>query len=69
MLVDREGFWFKVLSARYGVEAGRLEVADRSVSSWWREIANIRDGAGENGGGWFAKGVSCQVGDGVNTFF
>jgi len=24
MLVDRESFWFKVLAARYGVEAGRL---------------------------------------------
>ena len=24
MLVDREGFWFKVLAARYGVEVGRL---------------------------------------------
>jgi hypothetical protein len=24
MLVDVEGFWFKVLTARYGVEAGRL---------------------------------------------
>jgi len=69
MLVDREGFWFKVLAARYGVEAGRLEVGSRSVSSWWREIVKIRDGIGKVGGGWFAEGVSCQVGNGVNTFF
>lgn len=26
LLVDKEGFWFKVLAARYGVEVGRLEV-------------------------------------------
>jgi hypothetical protein len=25
MLVDREGFWYRVLVARYGEEAGRLE--------------------------------------------
>ncbi|PNX70048.1 receptor-like kinase, partial [Trifolium pratense] len=24
MLVDREGMWFRVLTARYGVERGRL---------------------------------------------
>jgi len=62
MLVDREGFWFKVLASRYGVEAGRLVVGGRSVSSWWREIVKIRDGFGEVGGGWFAEGVSCQMG-------
>lgn len=32
--VDREGFWFKVLVARYGVDSGRLEVGGRNVSSW-----------------------------------
>ena len=41
----------------------------QSVSSRWREIAKIRDGIGEIGGGWFVEGVSCQVGDEVNTFF
>jgi len=48
--MDRDGFWYRVLVARYGEEAGRLEVGGRSVSSWWREIAKIRDGVGENEG-------------------
>jgi len=42
--VDRDGLWYRVLVARYGEEAGRLKVGGRSVSSWWREIAKIRDG-------------------------
>jgi len=55
--------------ARYGEEAGRSEVGGRSVSSWWREIAKIRDGVGEIDGGWFPKRVSKVIGDGTNTFF
>ncbi|GAU24432.1 hypothetical protein TSUD_364160 [Trifolium subterraneum] len=39
MLVDREGLWFRVLAARYGVERGRLKAGGRRGSSWWREIA------------------------------
>lgn len=34
MLVDRGGFWYRVLVVRYGEEAGRLEVGGRSTSSW-----------------------------------
>ena len=60
---------YMVLAARYGEEAGRLEVGGRSVSSWWREIAKIRDGVGEADGGWFTDRVSRGVGDGVNIFF
>jgi len=51
LLMDRGGFWYMVLVARYGEEAGRLEVGCRSVSSWWREIAKIRDVVGEDEGG------------------
>ncbi|MCI90673.1 alpha-1 6-xylosyltransferase, partial [Trifolium medium] len=50
MLVDREGLWFRVLAARYGVEGGRLREGDQRGSSWWREIARIRGGDGEPGG-------------------
>jgi hypothetical protein len=46
-----------------------LEVGGRSVSSWWREIAKIRDGVGDVEGGWFVERVSKKVGDGTNTFF
>jgi len=57
MLVDRGDFWYRVLAARYGEVAGRLEVGGRSASS---EGAN---------GGWFGERVSKVVGDGKNTFF
>ena len=57
------------MAARYGEEAGRLEVGGRSVSPWWRGIAKIRDGADENEGGWFAERVSKVLGDRKNTYF
>ncbi|CAJ2678808.1 unnamed protein product [Trifolium pratense] len=69
MLVDREGLWFRVLAARYGVEGGRLRVGGRRGSVWWREIARIRDGEGELGGSWFGEHVVRRVGDGSDTFF
>ncbi|GAU42165.1 hypothetical protein TSUD_89640 [Trifolium subterraneum] len=64
-----EGLWFRVLAARYGVERGRLCVGGRSGSSWWREVARIRDGVGEVEGGWFGGHISRQVGNGSDTFF
>ncbi|GAU49599.1 hypothetical protein TSUD_407640 [Trifolium subterraneum] len=44
LLVDREGFWFRVLAARYGMDGGRLRDGGRRGSSWWREIMRIREG-------------------------
>ncbi|GAU49699.1 hypothetical protein TSUD_181970 [Trifolium subterraneum] len=67
--MDREGMWFRVLAARYGVDGGRLRDRGRRGSSWWREIDGIREGGGESGGGWFAEHVSRRVGDGSDTFF
>ena len=69
MLVDRGGLWYRVLVARYGEKAGRLEVGGRSASSWWREVVKIRDGVGDAEGGWFAERVSKKVGDGTSTYF
>ncbi|CAJ2647900.1 unnamed protein product [Trifolium pratense] len=51
MLVDREGLWFRVLAGLYGVERGRLCEGGASGSTWWREVARIRGGGGEVGGG------------------
>jgi hypothetical protein len=67
--MDRGGLWFRVLVARYGEEVGRLEVGGRSVSTWWREIAKIRDGVETDVGGWFADSVYRKVGNNANTFF
>ncbi|CAJ2669290.1 unnamed protein product [Trifolium pratense] len=69
MLVDREGLWFRVLAGRYGVERGRLCEGGARGSTWWRELARIREGGGEAGRGWFTEGVLRQVGDGSDTFF
>ncbi|CAJ2644200.1 unnamed protein product [Trifolium pratense] len=69
MLVDREGLWFRVLAGRYGVERGRLCEGGTRGSTWWRELARIRDGGGQAGRGWFRECVSRQVGDGSDTFF
>ncbi|GAU48351.1 hypothetical protein TSUD_267760 [Trifolium subterraneum] len=68
MLVDRDELWFRVLVARYGVERGRLPDEGRRGSTWWREIARIREGS-ELGGSWFGDHVSKRVEDGLDTFF
>ena len=58
MLVDRGGFWYRVLVARYGEVCGRLEDGGQSGSSWWRKVGWIRDGGGGVGGGWFQECVT-----------
>ncbi|GAU10775.1 hypothetical protein TSUD_426480, partial [Trifolium subterraneum] len=68
MLVDREGLWFRVLAARYGVEKGRLRDRGRRGSLWWKEITRIREG-GELGGSWFGEHVLKRVGDESDTYF
>ncbi|PNX61407.1 receptor-like kinase, partial [Trifolium pratense] len=55
LLVDREGLWFRVLAGRYRVERGRLCEGGARGSTWWRELARIRDGGGEAGRGWFRE--------------
>jgi hypothetical protein len=69
MLVDRGRLWFRVLVARYGMERGRLRDGGRRESSWWREIAIIRDRVGGIGEERFGESVSKKVGNGSDTFF
>jgi hypothetical protein len=71
MLVDvKSGMWCRVLVSRYGELMGRVQQGGRGVSSWWKEIARLRDGSGEGEErGWFAEGVERRVGDGATTFF
>jgi len=69
MLMDREGLWYRVLAARYGEEAGTLEVGGQSGSLWWTELVKLRDGLGAADGGGFTERVSKTVGDGSDTFF
>lgn len=44
--MDREGLWFRVVVARYGLVEGRLQVGGREGSVGWRDTAGIRDGVG-----------------------
>ncbi|GAU46777.1 hypothetical protein TSUD_402880, partial [Trifolium subterraneum] len=44
LLVDKEGLWFRVLGARYGMEGGKIRDGGRRGSSWWRDITRIREG-------------------------
>jgi len=66
MLVDGEGFWYWVLVAQYGEEAGRLGAG---VVLFGGGKAKIRDGIGDIDGGWFVDRVSKRVGNGASTFF
>jgi hypothetical protein len=63
LLAERETLWFKVLSARYGVEGGRLLSGGRESSLWWRDIHDL---CREE---WFSDHVSRSVGDGKTTCF
>jgi hypothetical protein len=35
LVVDREGIWFKVLVAKYGMTDGRITRGGRQASLWW----------------------------------
>lgn len=54
--MDKEGFWYRVLVARYGEEAGRLEDGGWSGSCWWKDLVKIKDGLGMLMGGGLLRG-------------
>jgi hypothetical protein len=63
MLLERESLWFKVLSARYGMEEGRLRGGGREASLWWRDVhALCREE-------WFSGHISRSVRNGKHTLF
>jgi len=66
LLVDR-GFVVSCFSRP--LWRNRWEVGGRSCSHWWREVARIREGGGDVGGGWFGECVSKKLGDGSDTLF
>ena len=69
MLVEREGLWYRVLVACYGQEGGMVREGGRCSSTWWRDVASIRDRGGGVGGGWFKDNVFKKVGNGMDTYF
>ncbi|GAU46970.1 hypothetical protein TSUD_143120 [Trifolium subterraneum] len=50
-------------------EAEGVCVRREEGSTWWREIARIREGAGSTRGGWFGDCIVKKVGDGLDTLF
>jgi hypothetical protein len=63
LLVDSDSLWFRVLSASYGVEDGRVCDSGRAPSAWWQVISTMRSEE------WFRGNVSRSLGDGKNTHF
>jgi len=63
VLVYRESLWFRVISAHYSVEGGRLLEGGREASMWWHDIAALRREE------WFSDHVSRSVGDKKHTLF
>jgi len=62
-LEDTDSLWFRMLSARYGVEGGRLKGGGRETSLWWRDLyALCREE-------WFIDHVSRSVGNGKQIVF
>jgi len=63
MLEEKDTLWFRVLSARYGVDGGRLVGGGRGSSLWWRDVHALGNE------GWFRDHVSRSVGNGNHTLF
>jgi hypothetical protein len=60
LLVDREGLWFRVLSAQYGVEGGQVLDDERDVSTWRRVIVPFS--------GQMSGSVSCHLETGLADY-
>ena len=63
LLTDTSSLWFRVLSARYGMEGGRLKAGGREASSWWRDISLLSREC------WFSDHVDRVLGNGKHTLF
>ncbi|MCH92242.1 putative non-LTR retroelement reverse transcriptase [Trifolium medium] len=69
MLVEREGLWFKVLAAKYGVEDGLILGGGNKASVWWEDLVRVKEGRGHLVGRWFDDNVSRVMGDGESLSF
>ncbi|GAU47696.1 hypothetical protein TSUD_190240 [Trifolium subterraneum] len=69
LLVDKEGLWFKVLVAKYGMTDGRITRGGRQASLWWQDLCDVRNGIGLSIGRWFENNISRKVRNGEGTLF
>jgi len=63
LLIEKESLRYRVLSARFGEEGGRLLDGRRSASAWWRAIAALQREE------WFNSHVDRLVGNGKKNNF
>ena len=61
--VVNSSLWYRVLSARYGMEGGRLKGGGREASLWWRDISLLCRES------WFTDHVDRSLGNGKHTLF
>jgi hypothetical protein len=69
VLEERESFCYKVLSARYGEEGGRLCFGGSGRSAWWQNLNHIRTGKGMVEEQWLLNNIQRVVGDGMYMLF
>jgi len=63
LLTNRDSLWYRVLSARYREEEGRVCDGGCAASAWWQVISTMRSEE------WFRGNVSRSLGNGKNTLF
>jgi hypothetical protein len=69
LLEERESLWNVVIRAKYGEEGGRVRFREGVGSVWWRNINQIRMGAGLIDSRWLVDNIIRRVGDGRDTLF
>jgi len=65
--VDREGLWFRLLAARYGLERGQLLAGGVRVRCCGRIL--LASGMVVVLRSWFPNNLQLHVGNGANTLF
>jgi hypothetical protein len=53
MLVKREGLWFKVSIAKYGVDGGFILGGGNKALVWWEDLVKVKKGRDLLVGRWF----------------
>jgi len=69
MAIERDGLWFRILTARYGGFGGWLQQCGSEGSVWWKDIISIRDGGGMVMSSWFFDNLRLKVGNDASTMF
>ncbi|MCI40342.1 alpha-1 6-xylosyltransferase, partial [Trifolium medium] len=69
MLEEKEGLWYKVLVAKYGIDDDFILEGGVKVYVWWKDLASVREGKALVVGRWVNSNISRLVGNGEHTLF